>query len=172
MTRYLHNYYCFFKFISYHHIERQIKILNIFFCFKAHKLVYKPATKLQLMVVRGLITKWKMPMYMGFDQPMTHDLMWSIVREIEAKGFRVWGATFDLGNKKFQSEFGLYTGTYRVKNPFAPDRWFYYNPDPPHLQKSFREHCLYKTYIIPKDPYSKVFGKPSGSTCCWAAGTM
>lgn len=124
--------------------------------------MYKPATKLQLMVVRGLLTKWKMPVYMGFDQPMTHDLMWSIVKEIEGKGFRVWGATFDLGNKKFQSEFGLYTGTYRVQNPFVPDRWFYYNPDPPHLQKSFREHCLMKTYIIPKDPYSKVFGQPTG----------
>ena len=29
------------------------------------------------------------------------------------------------------------------------------------LAKSFREHCLYKTYILAKDPYSKVLWQPT-----------
>ena len=40
--------------------------------------------------------------------------------------------SFDLGNKKFQHDFGLYSEVYKVRHPFAPDKWFYFIPDAPH----------------------------------------
>ena len=42
-----------------------------------------------------------------------------------------------------------------MKNPFAPDRWFYFCPDAPHGLKQFRDHCLDKGYILPKNPYDR-----------------
>ena len=111
-------------------------------------------------MARGLITHWKMPVFFAADTPMTMELLWSIVKELEDRGFRVRGVTFDLGNKRFQKEFGLHNGVYKVRNPFAPDRWFYFCPDAPHALKRFRDHCLDKTYLIPKDPYTQLYGQP------------
>ena len=91
---------------------------------------------------------------------MTMDLLWSIVKDLEKRGFRVRGVTFDLGNKRFQKEFGLHNGVYKVRNSFAPDRWFYFTPDAPHALKRFRDHCLDKTYLIPKNPYTQLYGQP------------
>ena len=59
--------------------------------------MFKPANKFQCVIARGLITHWKMPVYVAADTPMTLDLLWSIVKELEDKGFRVWGCSFDLG---------------------------------------------------------------------------
>ena len=46
--------------------------------------------------------------------PMTMELLWLIIKELEDGGFRVQG-TFDLGNKRFQKEFGLHNGVYKVR---------------------------------------------------------
>ena len=73
-------------------------------------------------MARGLISHWKMSMYLASDTAMTVDLLWLIVKHLEESGFRVRGVSFDLGNKKFQSEFGLHSEVYKVRNPFAPDR--------------------------------------------------
>ena len=45
---------------------------------------------------------------------MTMELLWLIIKELEDGGFRVQG-TFDLGNKRFQKEFGLHEGVYKVR---------------------------------------------------------
>ena len=121
---------------------------------------FQPSEKFQLVMARGLISHWKIPVYFASDTAMTMDLLWSIVKHLEESGFRVRGVSFDLGNKKFQSEFGLNSEVYKVRNPFVPDRWFYLIPDAPHGLKRFRDHCLDKTYLIPKDPYSRPYGQP------------
>ena len=52
-------------------------------------------------------------------------------------------------------------GVWRLKNTSAPDRWFYFCPDAPHGLKRFRDHCLDKGYILPKNPYDKRFAWPN-----------
>ena len=128
--------------------------------FKARKLVFQPSKKLQLVMARGLISLWKMPEYFGSDTTMTMDLLWFIMKHLEESGFRARRVSFDLGNKKFQSEFGLHSEVYKVRNPFAPDRWFYFIPDAPHIKEVLGPLCLNKTYLIPKDPYSRLYGQP------------
>ena len=85
-----------------------------------------------MVMARGLIVKWKMPIYVAVDTCMSLELLWKIVGELEVKGFRVWGVSFDLGNKQFQKEFGLNKGVYKTPNLHAPERHFYFNLDPPH----------------------------------------
>ena len=59
--------------------------------------MFKPANKLQCVIAGGLITHWKMLVYVAADTPMTLDLLWAIVKMLEDKGFRIWGCSFDLG---------------------------------------------------------------------------
>ena len=123
----------------------------------------KPGKKLQLVIARGLITKWKMPIYFAVDTPMTKNLLLNIVAKMEAKGFRVWGTSFDLGNKEFLRDFEMSSGTYKVPNPCDPSRWFYLNPDVPHELKLLRNHCLdpkKKGFFFPKDPFTKRYARP------------
>ena len=114
-----------------------------------------------MVMARGLIVKWKMPIYVAVDTCMSLELLWKIVGELEVKGFRVWGVSFDLGNKQFQKEFGLNKGVYKTPNLHAPERHFYFNPDPPHGLKRLRDNCLEKTFLLPSDPFSKILGKPT-----------
>ena len=107
-----------------------------------------------------------MPVYFASDTAMTMDLLWLIVKHLEENGFRVRGVSFDLGNKKFQSEFGLHSEVYKVRNPFTPNRWFYFIPDALHGLKRFWGHCLDKTYLMPKDLCSRLYGQP-GEISLW-----
>ena len=128
---------------------------------QAHKTVHKPGKKLQLVIARGVITRWNMPCYFGIDTPMTLPLLWRIVADLEGKGFRVWGTSFDLGNQEFKRDTGLLSGVYKLRNPSAPDRWFYLNPDAPHELKRLRDNCFSKQFLFPKDPFSKKYAPPT-----------
>ena len=46
---------------------------------------------------------------------MTMVLLWSIVRDLEVRGFRVRGVTFDLGNRRTKKDLGLHHGVYKVE---------------------------------------------------------
>ena len=128
---------------------------------KDNKQVLVPATKMQLVIARGIISGWKMPVFVASDTQMTLELLWSIVKSMEDKGFRVWGVCFDLGNKVFQKEIGLHQYKYKVLNPFSPDRNFYFCPDAPHALKRLRDHCFDKTFLVPKGIYDKMYAPPT-----------
>ena len=49
------------------------------------------------MIARGLPTGWKTPVYFGFDEPMTKDILPKIIVRVEDEGFHVRSITFDLG---------------------------------------------------------------------------
>ena len=102
-----------------------------------------------------------MPCFFGIDTPMTLELMWQIVADLEEKGFRVRGCSFDLGNQEFKRDTGLLNGVHKLRNPSAPDRWFYLTPDAPHELKLLRDHCFSKQFLFPKDPFSKRYAYPT-----------
>lgn len=110
----------------------------------AAKLVRKPAKKLQCVIARGLISGWKIPVYFAADEPMTLRILKTIVMELEKKGFKVWGASFDLGNKEFLADIKFKDGNYCMDNPVDRERKFYFVPDPPHMLKLFRNHLFEK----------------------------
>ena len=62
-----------------------------------------------------------MPIFFAVDTAMTIEMLWLIGKDLEEMGFRVRDVIFDLGNKRFQKEFGLHNSVYKVRNPFAPD---------------------------------------------------
>ena len=124
-------------------------------------VVLEPAKKLQVIIARGVITGWKMPVYFGCDVPMRQELLMNVVKQMESKGFVVRGCSFDLGNKEFLSGINFKSGTYKIPNPAEPDRSFYFLADIPHMMKLFRNHMFDKGFWFPKDPFKKLFAKPT-----------
>ena len=108
------------------------------------KTVLQPAKKLQCVMVRSLISGWKLPIYFSTDENMTIDILSEIIRALEERGFTVRGVSFDLGNKGFMSQSKFNEGKYYIPHPADPRRKFYLLPDPPHLIKLFRNHVFSK----------------------------
>lgn len=104
-----------------------------------------PASKLQTVFLRGIVTKWKTPVYFGLDEPMSLETVNIIVKAVEVAGFRVRSVSFDLGNKVFLKDVA-YTKehSYFIPNPTDSLRKTYLLPDPPHLLKTLRNHLFQK----------------------------
>ena len=102
-----------------------------------------------------------MPVYFGSDTSMRLDLLKEVVLKMEEKGFRVWGSSFDLGNKEFLSDIDFKNGTHKIGNPSDPARSFYFVADFPHMLKLFRNHMFDKGFWFPKNPFDETFGKPT-----------
>ena len=66
---------------------------------------------------------------------------------MEVKGFKVLGASFDLGNKEFVADAKLMSGHYFIPSPEDETRKFYFIPDPPHMLKLLRNHLFEKGII-------------------------
>ena len=125
------------------------------------KTVLEPAKKLQCVMVRSLISGWKLPVYFSTNENMTIDILSNITAALEARGFTVRGASFDLGNKGFMSQCNFDKGKHYIRHPVDPIKRFYLLPDPPHLIKLLRNHVFSKGVYFPADGFDKVHKKPS-----------
>ena len=103
-----------------------------------------PGKKFQVVMARGLIKNWKIPVFFAIDTPMTKKVLDEITQCMEEKSFVVRGTSFDLGNKEFLSDIGFKNGANSYPNPADPSRSFFLVPDPPHLLKLFRNHLFDK----------------------------
>jgi Transposase protein len=110
--------------------------------------VFGPFKKLQLVIVRGLCSKWKQPIYFDFDTAMKKDLLLFIIRSVEEIGIRVYGTTFDLGNHGLLSSLGVTPDRPFFFNPADNNRKIFVFPDAPHLLKLCRNHLLDDGYQI------------------------
>ena len=83
------------------------------------------ATKLQLLMVRGLCSSWKQPYYYAMDTAMTVDVLNQVVVELETDGLMVVAAVTDLGptNVKMWGEAGICNQKTYIENPADPERY-------------------------------------------------
>ena len=114
-----------------------------------NKCVYGPAKKVQMVMVRGLISKWKQVIYINFNQNMTKELFLQIVSKCEKVGIQIHAAAFDMGNHTFISQFKILQNVNFIPNPADPARSIFFFPDAPHLLKLIRNHCLDKGFTLP-----------------------
>jgi hypothetical protein len=124
-----------------------------------------PFKKLQLVVLRGIVSNWKQQIYYDFDQPMTKDLLQSIIISAEEHGIQVFNIVCDLGNQGLLKSLGVTPSKPFFDNPFCPSRRIFVFPDAPHLLKLLRNHLLDKGYIlsdgteIQKDDIQQILAK-------------
>ena len=64
---------------------------------KGTDTLYKPKSKVQCVMIRGLMTSWKQIIYYNFDTNMTKDLLFELITKVEHTRFPVTGMVKDLG---------------------------------------------------------------------------
>ena len=80
------------------------------------------ASKIQVVMVRGLAGPWKQPIYYGLDEPMAAETLLSIISRLEAIGLKVVAAVSDMAssNERVWSDLGVTSGD----SPALHRTWF------------------------------------------------
>ena len=79
---------------------------------------------LQVLMVRGLCSKWKQPLFYEFDAAMTHAKLAGVITRIEQLGLRVVAAVSDMGpgNGAMWREAGVCDMRTWIPHPVNPAR--------------------------------------------------
>lgn len=119
---------------------------------KGKDILYKPHTNVQVVMLRGLIGKWKQPIFYQFDESHMQDHLLDIIKEVEHAGYPVVALVHDLGSTNFRiwHKFGVdpvKTKKTSFKNPCA-DRDVFVFADVPHLIKLIRNNLVDSGFFL------------------------
>ena len=108
--------------------------------------VVGPHQKSNLLILRGIFTKYTLPIWYGYDTPMTPSLLNEIIMKIQSFGFHVTGITCDNypDNQALARDLGITDELPRFPNP-SPDKkgeFIYFLFDVVHCLKLLRNHLL------------------------------
>ncbi|KAF0309795.1 Transposable element P transposase [Amphibalanus amphitrite] len=120
-------------------------------------------SKLQLLMVRGLCSSWKQPLYYQLDSAMTPGELEHVIIRLEDIGLSVVAATSDMhsSNEKLWEQMGVTPTKTWIKNPRDDSRlvgnvgtlniWIF--ADVPHVLKRLRAHTVANDggLVVPKD---------------------
>ena len=87
------------------------------------------ASKMQLLMVRGLCAAWKQPFYYDLDAPMTVETIHHVIVELETAGLTVVAAVSDMGpgNEKMWRQAGISGEKTYIPFPTDPERYSHCN---------------------------------------------
>lgn len=115
-------------------------------------MIIGPYNYMQVVMVRGLFSNWKQPVYLGFDQKMTKDILMQVINELYQISFNVVACVSDCGG----SNVGLWNAL-----EISLDKTFFEHPvtnkniymfaDAPHLLKLLRNWLLDKGFRLNND---------------------
>jgi len=120
--------------------DEMIVSSEINFDAKLEKLV-GPYGKVQVMMVRGLFSNWKQPIYYKFDQPMNKCILLESITRLYSAGYQVIAIVSDIDNRGVWTELDI--------SPYKYNKYFFHHPvneeekifvfaDVPHLLKLLR----------------------------------
>lgn len=108
-----------------------------------------PHSKAQVALVRGLVSRWKQPVFFNFDVTMDKSLMFIIINAIESKGIKVCSIVSDLGGcGTLWKELGVSTTSTFFTNPSDSKRKVWVFADMPHYLKLLRNHFLDEGLVL------------------------
>ena len=107
-----------------------------------------PFKKLQIAVLRGIVSGWKQQIFFDYDSPMTKELLFRIINSVEENQIEVRDVVCDLGNRGLLTSLGITPEKPYFQNPSCLTRRVYVFPDAPHLLKLLRNHLLDQGYIL------------------------
>ncbi|KAG4065025.1 hypothetical protein HA402_004148 [Bradysia odoriphaga] len=116
---------------------------------KSLDLIMGPNKQMQTIMVRGLFSRFKQPIYIGFDEKMSQDLFMSVCSKLHEVNLSVVGSVCDNGG----GNIGLWTNSlvdYKnvtMKHPNTGDLIFMFS-DAPHLLKLLRNWFLDGGFIL------------------------
>ena len=100
---------------------------------------------------RGIVKNFKIPLYIGFDQPMTKEILDSVTLRAESAGAEVVSTVSDMAtdNQGLWKELGVTPTQPWYTHPADPTRKIFCFADPPHCLKNGRNHLLDTGYYLP-----------------------
>jgi hypothetical protein len=98
----------------------------------------------QTVIVRGVASAWKFPVYMDFDTALLQTVMLEIIVTLECLGLQVLISTCDQGPKNVGlcSELGVSVENVFFENPYDSSRMVIFTYDFVHAFKNVRNHFL------------------------------
>ena len=113
---------------------------------KGNDTLYKPHERVQVVMLSGLVGKWKQPIFYAFDVADMYQNIIMLIEEAEHAGYPVVALVHDLvpSNIKMWKQLGIdpmETKKTSFKNPLA-DRDVYVFADVPHLIKLIRNNLV------------------------------
>lgn len=118
---------------------------------KKHEQRIGPHKSCQTVMVRGLFSKWKEPIYYQFDQPMTKEILETIISELFRANFEVVAITSDMGagNLALWSKLDIgHNKNCYFLHPCDDSLKIFVYADVPHLIKLARNHLIDHGFII------------------------
>lgn len=117
--------------------------------------VVGPHNQLQVAMARGIGGKWKQPVYVGFDQKMTKEILLDIIKKLDDIGFKTVCVVSDCGG----GNVGLWRALdINYENPvfsLPTGREIVYIPDGPHALKLIRNWLLDTGFLLNDSPINK-----------------
>ncbi len=108
---------------------------------QAEDRIMGPHKDALVIMIRGLMSGWKQPVYYNFDKTITEEILNSrnsIIITIEAAGYQVVAIVSDLGgkNNRVWSKLKILQSNCFFDNPDCQERKVWVFADTPHLQPS------------------------------------
>lgn len=75
----------------------EMKVHSVYEYDQLEDEVVGPHTQMQVVMVRGLFSKWKQPIFIDFDQKMTKKILLDIISQLEEISYHVVVCVSDCG---------------------------------------------------------------------------
>jgi hypothetical protein len=110
-----------------------------------------PHTKVLVSMLRGLMSKWKQPIYYAFDMTLSATLLKEVIYKVENIGHNVVACVCDMagGNRGLFSNLGVTESNPCFANPADERRAVWCFADVPHVLKLLRNHFLDSGFRLP-----------------------
>lgn len=105
----------------------------------------------QVVMVRGLCSQWKQPIFYNFDTPMTKNILIYIITQLHYAGYVVVSITSDMGTSNVSLWSELHVGHDKncyFPHPVISSQKVFVFADIPHLLKLLRNHFIDQGFRI------------------------
>ena len=133
----------------------EMKVSSIYEYDQKEDEVLGPHSYMQIIMARGLFSKWKQPVYIGFDSKMTKDILNSVIIELQNNGYNV--VACGGGNIGLWKELSISMNSSSYPHPVTQQPVYFF-ADAPHLLKLIRNWFLDNGFIL--DNRQKVTSAP------------
>ena len=114
--------------------------------------VVGPHCDMNVLMVRGLYGNFKVPIWAGYDEKMTKDILETAIKALSEVGFHVIAVVCDMGTKNdnVKKELGVTIEQPWFQNPCAerPNARVFWYHCIPHLMKLMRNHFLDQGFVL------------------------
>jgi len=118
---------------------------------KSKDMIIGPHKKVQVVLLRGICSKWQQPIFYNFDTNISKALLFELIIKLESISFKVCAIVSDLGgnNQQLWNELNISVSNCNFQNPFDSSRSVEVFGDPPHIMKLLRNHSIDHGIVLP-----------------------